>query len=61
MKRYTHYAGGPDPDPMGDWVKYEDVENLLDKIYSISAFLVGEGDVAEIAARRLRALVKEGE
>jgi hypothetical protein len=29
---------------------------IIDEIYAVSSFLVGNGDVCEIAARRLRGL-----
>jgi hypothetical protein len=31
-------------------------DEIIDEIYAVSSFLVGNGDVCEIAARRLRGL-----
>lgn len=35
------------------------IEKLMDEVITVASFLVGYGDVAEIAARRLRRAVLE--
>lgn len=43
---------------MGDFAPLTQ-DQLIDKIYKISGFLVGYGEAAEMAAAKLRELVRE--